>query len=88
MQHLFFKNKKNFALGCTFIVQIELKKNCNSSIEVSIFCYKVLNVDFDLKNDQLKIDYLEEIFFETLEIFREAVFLLIIPDLATCIRID
>tara|TARA_Y100000591_G_C21481319_1_gene520627 strand:- start:14 stop:190 length:177 start_codon:yes stop_codon:yes gene_type:complete len=57
-------------------------------IEVSIFCYESLNVDLDLQNYQLGIDYLDEIFFEILEIFREAVFLLIIPDLATCIRID
>ena len=33
-------------------------------------------------------DYLDEIFLEILEIFLAAVFLLIIPDLATCIRID
>ena len=57
-------------------------------IEVSTFCYSILNVVFNFKNDQLKIDYLEEIFFEILEIFRAAVFLLIMPDLATCIRID
>ena len=57
-------------------------------IEVSIFCYSILNIDLDFQNDQLGIDYLEEIFFEVLDIFRAAVFLLIIPDLATCIRID
>ena len=57
-------------------------------IEVSIFCYLILNIEVIFKNDQLEIDYLEEIFFEILEIFLEAVFLLIIPDLATCIRID
>ena len=38
--------------------------------------------------NQLEIDYLDEIFLDTLEIFLDAVFLLTIPDLATCIRID
>ena len=57
-------------------------------IDVSTFCCSNLNIDFNFKNDQLKIDYLEESFFEILEIFLPAVFLLIIPDLATCIRID
>ena len=47
-----------------------------------------LNVDKNLNVNQLEIDYLDEIFFETLEIFLAAVFLLTIPDLATCIRID
>ena len=47
-----------------------------------------LNVGKIFLDDQLQIDYLEEIFFETLEIFLAAVFLLITPDLATCIRID
>ena len=47
-----------------------------------------LNVVKKLKVNQLEIDYLDEIFFDTLEIFLEAVFLLTIPDLATCIRID
>ena len=47
-----------------------------------------LNVVKKFKVDQLEIDYLDEIFFDTLEIFLEAVFLLIMPDLATCIRID
>ena len=47
-----------------------------------------LNIDFKFFLYQLEIDYLEEIFFEILEIFLAAVFLLIIPDLATCIRID
>ena len=71
-----------------FIVQIEIKKNCNFEIEVSIFCYLILNVEYIFYLYQLEIDYFDEIFFETLEIFLEAVFLLIIPDLATCIRID
>ena len=57
-------------------------------IDVSIFCYASLNIDFNFNNDQLEIDYLEEIFFEILEIFLAAVFLLMMPDLATCIRID
>ena len=57
-------------------------------IEVSIFCLKILNVEYFFFFDQLLIDYLDEIFFEILEIFLAAVFLLIIPDLATCIRID
>ena len=57
-------------------------------IEVTIFCYSILNIDLSLKNDQLEIDYFLEMFFEIREIFLEAVFLLIIPDLATCIRID
>ena len=57
-------------------------------IEVSTFCCLILNIDLNFKNDQLEIVYLEEIFFEILEIFRAAVFLLIMPDLATCIRID
>ena len=57
-------------------------------IEVSIFCYLILNIEVIFKNDQLEIDYLEEIFFEILEIFLAAVFLFIMPDLATCIRID
>ena len=47
-----------------------------------------LNVVKNLNVNQLEIDYLDEIFFETLEIFLAAVFLLTIPDLATCIRID
>ena len=47
-----------------------------------------LNIVEKLKANQLKIDYLDEIFFDTLEIFLAAVFLLTIPDLATCIRID
>ena len=47
-----------------------------------------LNVVKKLKVNQLEIDYLDEIFFDTLEIFLAAVFLLTIPDLATCIRID
>ena len=57
-------------------------------IEVSIFCLKILNVEYFFYFDQLLIDYFDEIFFEILEIFLAAVFLLIIPDLATCIRID
>ena len=57
-------------------------------IELSTFCYLILNIVFNFYNDQLEIDYLEEIFLEILEIFRAAVFLLIMPDLATCIRID
>ena len=57
-------------------------------IEVTIFCYSILNIDLYFFYYQLGIDYLEEIFFEVLEIFLAAVFLLIIPDLATCIRID
>ena len=64
------------------------KKNYNFRIEVSIFCKSILNVEFFLICYQLEIDYLDEIFFETLEIFLEAVFLLRMPDLATCIRID
>ena len=47
-----------------------------------------LNVVKKFKVDQLEIDYLDEIFFDTLEIFLAAVFLLSTPDLATCIRID
>ena len=65
-----------------------IKKNYNSSIEVTICCYSILNIDLSFKNDQLGIDYFVKIFFETLEIFLAAVFLLTIPDLATCIRID
>ena len=65
-----------------------MKKNCNHLIDDSIFCEEDLNIDFDFKFDQLEIDYLDEIFFETLEIFLAAVFLLIMPNLATCIRID
>ena len=56
--------------------------------KVSIFCRMNLNLDLSFYIYQLKIDYLEKIFFEVLEIFLAAVFLLIIPDLATCIRID
>ena len=69
-------------------VQIELKKNYNSLNGVSIFGYLILNVESFLNFYQLEIDYFELIFFDTLEIFLEAVFLLTIPDLATCIRID
>ena len=47
-----------------------------------------LNVVKKLKVNQLEIDYLDEIFFDILEIFLAAVFLLTVPDLATCIRID
>ena len=88
MQQIFLKNKKKIVLGCRIIVQIETKKNYNSANEVSIFGKISLNVDLHLQIYQLSIDYLEEIFLETLEIFLAAVFLLIIPDLATCIRID
>jgi len=48
----------------------------------------ILNIEIYFINYQLEIDYLVEIFFEILEIFLEAVFLLMTPDLATCIRID
>ena len=64
------------------------KKNCNSLIVVSIFCDRYLNVDSKFKNYQLEIVYLDKIFLEVREIFLDTVFLLIIPDLATCIRID
>ena len=57
-------------------------------IEVSIFGKAILNIELNFQDYQLRIDYLAEIFFEIREIFLEAVFLLIIPDLATCIRID
>ena len=70
------------------IVQIELKKICNQLSCDSIFCCLFLNVDLNFKIYQLEIDYFDEIFFEILEIFLAAVFLLIMPDLATCIRID
>ena len=65
-----------------------IKKNFNSLIEVSIFGKAILNIELNFQDYQLRIDYLAEIFFEIREIFLEAVFLLIIPDLATCIRID
>ena len=57
-------------------------------IDVSIFGKMILNVDFFLTIYQLGIDYLEKIFLDILEIFLDAVFFLMIPDLATCIRID
>ena len=57
-------------------------------IYVSIFGNVKLNIDEKKFHYQLEIDYLEEIFLEILEIFLAAVFLLITPDLATCIRID
>ena len=57
-------------------------------IEVSIFGLMILNIDSFFLNNQLEIDYLKKIFFDTLEIFLAAVFRLTIPDLATCIRID
>ncbi len=60
----------------------------NYVIKVSIFGNKFLNVDLNFYINQLEIDYLDKIFFETLEIFLEAVFLFSAPDLATCIRID
>ena len=46
MQQLFLKNKKKMMLGCTFNVQIELKKNYNSMIVVSRFSEADLNVGF------------------------------------------
>ena len=57
-------------------------------IEVSIFCNLLLNVEYIFYLYQLEIDYFDEILFETLEIFLDAVFLFTTPDLATCIRID
>ena len=47
-----------------------------------------LNVDFFKINYQLRIDKYNQIFFEILEIFLDAVFLLTTPSLATCVRID
>jgi len=54
--------EKKLQIGCTVNVQIELKKICNSMIEVSTFCYLILNIDFNFKNDQLEIDYLRNFF--------------------------
>ena len=51
--------------------------------------HEMWNDDFNPKPvSEQKIDYLDDIFFEILEIFLDAVFLLMAPDLATCIRID
>ena len=50
-----------------------IKKKFNSLSKVSIFGWSILNVDLVFLVDQLKIDYLEEIFFEILEIFLAAV---------------
>ena len=75
-------------MGCTVIVQIELK----NKLQLFDRCFNILLLEskcrFKYLLNQLEIDYLEEIFLEILEIFLAAVFLLMMPDLATCIRID
>ena len=75
-------------MGCTVIVQIELK----NKLQLFDRCFNILLLGskcrFKYLLNQLGIDYLEEIFLEILEIFLAAVFLLMMPDLATCIRID
>ena len=95
MQQLFVKNKKKLILGCTFNVQIEFKKNLQLlDLSFNIWfnkskCRYIKNFCCsNFFNYQLKIDYFEKIFFDNLEIFLAAVFLFIMPILATCIRID
>ena len=59
-----------------------------SVIENELIKKKFTIIKINRKKNQLKIDYFSKIFLEILEIFLDTVFLLTMPDLATCIRID